>query len=144
MVDLLYNRKNFALISKTLCFSQAFVCLKVVFHQELRLGVNICGLFNAVSNNISSYKTYKSTKSPIVLQNHLANVQKNQMSLGNGIMRLATRISNFSCCLYSAQIVCIRSVSFLKRRLFLQSAVTSVAATRSDKRLLFVIYVVVA
>jgi len=39
------------------------------------------------------YETCNSTKSRIVLQNHVANVQKNQMSLTNGIMRLTTRIS---------------------------------------------------
>jgi len=78
---------------------------------------NICGRFNAVSINIS-YKTYKSTKTPIVLQNHLANVQKNQMSLSNGIMRLITRICKFSYRLYSVKIVCIRSDSVLKSRLF--------------------------
>jgi len=47
------------------------------------LGVNICCRFNAVSINIP-YKMYKSAKSPIVLQNDLANMQKNQMSLGHG------------------------------------------------------------
>ena len=67
-----------------------------------------CGRFNAV--NIS-YNTSKSTKTPIVLQNHLANVQKNQTCLSNGIMWLITRISKFSCCLYSVKIVCIRSDS---------------------------------
>jgi len=36
---------------------------------------SICGRFNDVSINISC-KTYKTTKSPIVLQNHLANAQK--------------------------------------------------------------------
>jgi len=78
---------------------------------------NICGRFNAVAINIF-YKTYKSTKSPIVLQNHLASVQKNQISLSNGIIRLITRISKFSCCLYSVKIVCVRSDSVLKSRLF--------------------------
>jgi len=105
------------MISKTLCISQAFLCLIVIFHKALHLGDNICGRFNAISINIS-YKTYKSTKSPIVLQNHLANVQKNQMFLSNGIMRPITRISKFSCCLYSVKIVCIRSYSVLKSRLF--------------------------
>ena len=108
-----YNRKNFTLISKILCISQAFLCLIIIFHKSLHLGDNICGRFNVVSINIS-YKTYKSTRSPIVLQNHLASVQKNQMSLSNGIMRLITRISKFSCCLYSVKIVCIRSDSALK------------------------------
>jgi len=89
MVNLLYNWKNFTLISKTLCDSQEFLCLIVIFHKALHLGDNICGRVNAVSINIS-YKTYKSTKQPIVLQNHLANVQKNQMSLSNSIMRLIT------------------------------------------------------
>ena len=79
------------MLSKTLCISQAFLCLIVTFHKALHLGDNICSRFKAVSINIS-YKTYKSTKSPIVLPNHLANVQKNQMSLSNGIMRLITRI----------------------------------------------------
>ena len=76
--------------------SQAFLCLIVIFHKALHLGNNICGRFKVVSINIS-YKTYKSIKSPIVLQNHLTNVQKNQMSLRNGIMRLITRIGKFSC-----------------------------------------------
>jgi len=116
-VNLLYSRKNFTLISKTLCISQAFLCLIVIFHQGLNSGDHICGRFNAVSIDIS-YKTYKSTKSPLGLQNHLANVQKNQMCLINGIMRLITRISKFSCCLYSLKIVCIRSDSVLKSRLF--------------------------
>ena len=124
-----------------LCISQAFLCRIVIFHKALHLG-DICGRFNAVAINIS-YKTYKSTKLPIVLQNHFANVQKNQMSLSNGIMRLITSISKFSCCLYSMKIVCIRSDSVLKS-FFLQSAVTSVAATRLNRRLLFEICVVVA
>jgi len=115
-VNLLYNRNNFTLISKTLCISPVFLCLVVIFHKALHLGDNICGRFNAVSINIC-YKTYKSTKSPIVLRNHLSNVQKNQASLSNGIMRLTTRISKFSCCLYSVNIVCIRSDSVLMSRL---------------------------
>jgi len=115
-VKLLYNRNNFTLISKKLCISQAFLCLIVIFHKARHLGDNICGSFNAVSTNISC-KTYKSTKSPIVLRNHLSNVQKNQASLSNGIMRLTTRISKFSCCLYSVNIVCIRSDSVLMSRL---------------------------
>jgi len=118
MVNLLYNRNNFTLISKTLCISQAFLCLLVIFHKAFHLGNNICGRFNAVSINISN-NTYKSTKLPIVLQNHLANVQKNQMSLSNGIMRLITRIGKFSCCLYSVKIVCIRSDSVLRSHLLL-------------------------
>jgi len=142
MVNLLYNRNNFILISKILCISQAFLCLIVIFHKELHLG-DIYSRFNAVSINIS-YKTYKSTKALIALQNHLANVQKNQMSFSNGIMRLITRISKFSCCLYSVKIVCIKSDSVLKSCLFLQSAVTSVAATHLNKRLLFEICMVVA
>jgi len=78
---------------------------------------------------------------------HLANLQKNQMSLSNGIMRLTTRISKFSCCLFSAKIVCIKVLAteaIMSSRVvcFLQSAFTSVAATLS-KRLLFEIYVVV-
>ena len=40
------------------------------------------------------------------------------MSLRNGIMRFITRISKFSCCLYSVKIFCIRSDSVLKSRLF--------------------------
>jgi len=40
------------------------------------------------------------------------------MSLSNGIMRLIARISKFSCCLYSVKIVCVRSDSVLKSRLF--------------------------
>jgi len=96
--------------------SQAFLWLIIIFHKVLHIGDNICGRFNAVSINISD-KTCKSTKSPIVLQNHLAHVQKNQMSLSNGIMRLITRISKFSC-LYSVKIVCIRSDSVLKSRFF--------------------------
>ena len=100
-----------------LCVSQAFLCLIVIFHKALQLGDNICGRLNPVSINIS-YKTYKSTKSPIVLQNHFANVQKNQMSLSNGIMRLITLVSKFSCCLYSVKIVCIRSDSVFKSHLF--------------------------
>ena len=99
------------------CISQAFSCLMVMFQKIPHLGDNICDRFNAVSINIS-YKTYKSTKSSIVLQNHLANVQKNHMSVSNGIMRLITRISKFSCCLHSVKIVCIRSDSVLKIRLF--------------------------
>ena len=91
-MNLLYNRRNFTLISKTLCICQAFLCLIVIFHKARHLWDNICGGFNAVSINISC-KTYKSTKSPIVLRNHLAKVKKNQMSLSNGIMRLITRIS---------------------------------------------------
>ena len=117
MVNLLYNQKKFTLILKTLCISQAFLCLIAIFHKALHLGNNICGRFNAVSINIF-YKTYKSTKSPIVLQNHLANVQKNHMSLSNAIIRLITGISKFSCCLFSVKIVCIRSDSVLKIRLF--------------------------
>jgi len=92
-------------------------CLVVIFHKAIHLGDNICGRFNSISINIS-YKTYKSTKWPIVLQNHLANVQKIQMCLSNGIMRLITRFSKFSFCLYSMKIVCIRSDSVLKSRLF--------------------------
>jgi len=37
----------------------------IIFHKELHLEDNICGRINAVSINIF-YKTYKSTKSPIV------------------------------------------------------------------------------
>jgi len=107
----------FTLISKTLCFSQAFLCLIVIFHKALNLGDNICGRFNADSINIF-YKTCKSTKSPLGLQNHLANVQEYQVCLSNGIMRLITRISKFSCCLHSVKIVSIRSDSVLKSRLF--------------------------
>ena len=116
-MNLLCNQNNFTLISKTRCISEAFLCLIVILHKALHLEDNICGRFNAVSITIS-YKTYKSTKSPIVLQNHPANVQKNQMSLSNGIIRLITRINKFSCCLYSVKIVCIRSDSVLKSRLF--------------------------
>jgi len=114
-VNLLWNRKNFTLISKTHCISQAFLCLIIIFHKALNLR-DISGRFNAVSMNIS-HKTHKSTKSPIVLQNHLANVQKNQMSLSNDIMQLINRISKFSCCLYSVKILCIRSDSVLRSRL---------------------------
>jgi len=110
--------------------------------QDTSLGDNICGRFNAVSINIS-YKTYKSTKSPIVLQNHLANVRKNQMSLSNGIMRLITRISKFSC-LYSVKIVCIRSDSVLKSHLFIAKYIHFCRYNTLDKRLLFDICVVVA
>ena len=88
-----------------------------MFHKALHLGDNICGRFNTVSINMS-YKTYKSTKSPIVLQNHPANVQKDQKSPSTGIMRLITRISKLSCCLYSVKSVCIRSDSVLKSPLF--------------------------
>jgi len=104
-------------VSKTLCFSQAFLCLIVIFHKALNLGDDICGRFNADSINII-YKTCKSTKSPLGLQNHLANVQEYQVCLSNGIMRLITRISKFSCCLYSVKIVCIRSDSVLKSLVF--------------------------
>jgi len=125
------------------CISQAFLCLIVIFHKALHLGDNICSRFNAVSTNIS-YKTYKSTKSSIVLQNHLANVQKNQISLSKGIMRLITSISKFSCCLYSVKIVCIRSDSVLKRHLFFAKWFHFCRCNTFNKRLLFEIYVVVA
>jgi len=140
---LLYNQKNFTPISKTLCISQAFLCLVVILHKALHLGDNICGRFNAVSINIS-YKAYKNTKSPLVFQNHLANVQKNQMSLSNDIMRLITRISKFSFCLYSVKIVCIRSDSVLKSRLFFAKCFHFCRCNTLDKRLLFEICVVVA
>jgi len=39
------------------------------------------------------------------------------MPLSNGIMRFITRISKFSCGLYSVKIVCIRSDAVLKSRL---------------------------
>jgi len=109
----------------------------------IHLGDNICGRFNAISINIS-HKTYKSTKSPIVLQNHLANVQKHQMFLSNGIMRLIARISKFSFCLYSVKIVCIRSDSVLKSRLFFAKCLRFCCCKTLDKRLLFEICVVVA
>jgi len=118
------------MISKTLHFAR-IVCLIVIFHNlkfllqiqfcfliiNQHLGDNICGRFNSASINIS-YKTHKCTKSPIVLQNLLANVQKNLMCLSNGIMRLITRISKVSFCLYSVKIVCIRTDSVLKSCLF--------------------------
>ena len=141
-MNLLYNRNNFTLISKTLCISQAFLCLIVIFHKALHLR-DICRRFKAVSINIS-YKTYKSTKSPIVLQNHLANVQKNQMSLSNGIMRLITLISKFTFCLYSVKIVSIRSDSVLKSRLFFSKCFHFGRCNTLDKRLLFEICAVIA
>ena len=142
-MNLLYNRKNFTLISKTLCISQVFLCLIVIFHKVLHLGDNICCRFNAVSINIT-YKTYKSTKSPIVLQNHLANVLKNQMSLSNGIMRLITHVSKFAFCLYSVKIVCIRSDSVLKSRLFFAKCFHFCRCNTWNKRPLFGICVVIA
>jgi len=67
------------------------------------------------------------------------------MSLSNGIMRLITRISKFSFCLYSVKIVCIRSDSVLKSRLFFAKCFHFCRCnTFKNKRLLFVIYVVVA
>ena len=125
------------------CISQACLCLIVISHKALHLGDNICGRFNAVSINISC-KTYKTTKSPIYFQNHLGNVQKNQMSLSNGIMRLITRISNFSCCLYSVKIVSIRSDSVLKSRLFFAKCFHFCRCNTLDKGLLCEISVVAA
>ena len=129
------------MISKTLHFAR-ISCLIVIFHKALHLGDNICGRFNAVSINIS-YNTYKSTKSPIVLQNHHANVQESQMSLSNGIMRLISRISKFSC-LYSVKIVCIRSDSVLRSRLFFAKCSHFCRCNTFNKRLLFEICAVVA
>jgi len=67
------------------------------------------------------------------------------MPLSNGIMRLITRISKFSSCLHSVKIDFL-SEAILSSGVvcFLQSAVTSVAATRLNKRPLFEICVVVA
>jgi len=83
-------------------------------------------------------------KSRIVLQNNRTNVQKNQMSLNNGIMRLTTRTSKFSFCLCSVKTVCIRSDSVLESRLFFAKCFHFCRCNILDKRLLFEIYVVVA
>jgi len=108
----------------------------------LHFGDNIRGRFNAISINIS-YKTYKSTKSPIVLQNHFAKMQKNQMPLSNDVMRLITGISKFSC-LYSGKIICIRNDSVHKSFVFCK--VLSLLSLQHvlNKRLLFEMCVVVA
>ena len=102
------------LSSQTLCISQAFLCLSSYLSLDTSLGVNICRRFNTVSINISyllinispfqliSYKTYKSTKSPGVLRNDLANVQKNQMSLGNDVQHSAAHNSHRQIFLLSA------------------------------------------
>jgi len=108
------------------------------------LGVNICCRFNAVSINIP-YKIYKSAKSPIVLQNDLANMHKKQMSLGNGngIVRFTMRTSEISCFLYSVKIFCIRSDSFFKSHLFFEKCFHICCYNTSDEKLLFEIYVVI-
>jgi len=65
------------------------------------------------------------------------------MSLSNGTIRFITRISKFSCCLYSAKIVYIRSDSVLKSRLFSTRCLHFSRCNTLDKRLLFEISVAV-
>jgi len=142
--NLLYNRKNFTLVSNICAFLKHFVRLTRHLSLGTSLGVNICRRFNAVSICIS-YKTYKSATSPTVLQNDLGNVYKKQMSLGNGIgiAQLTTRISEFSCCRYSVKIFCIRSGSFFKSRLFIAKFFRFCYYNTLDKKLLFEIYAVI-
>ena len=91
-------------------------------------GDNICGRFNAISINIC-YKTYKSTKSPIVLQNQLANVQKNQTSLSNGTSEVIL--------IQTTEVILIQTTMYQKRvimtRLFFAKCCHLCTATRLNK-----------
>jgi len=69
------------MISKTVCISQAFLCLIVIFHKALHLGDNICGRFNPVSINISHiYWTCNSTKSRLFCTTILKCAEKSDVS----------------------------------------------------------------
>jgi len=54
------------MISKTLCISQAFLCLIAIFHKALHLGDNICGRFNPASINISYITGHATTRNHVL------------------------------------------------------------------------------
>jgi len=90
-IDPVYNRKIIHWFQKLFALLKHLYAWVVIWRQKLHLGVKLCRRFKAVSILFNiSYKTYKSIKSPIVLQNYIEDEQKSQMFLSQcflGVLR---------------------------------------------------------
>ena len=64
------------------------------------------------------------------------------MSLSNGIMRLTTLTSKFSCCLYNVKRFCLRTEIYLEEKLVFCKVLSHLLLQHARIKLLFEIYVV--